>query len=156
LCIADVEEMLRIPDWDAPPDAPEIYQESGQADPSADGWSFSYFYAFRNLLKDIGAAAQVCIVPEPPRELVQRFTEYLHGNPYYDRKVVLNADLIDRWHLKHNALNPTRHIFCFRNTLPNLHELRHVYLSLMREVLFGGPLRTKSSGAVLCMSANIK
>ncbi|KAH3912069.1 hypothetical protein HBH56_121250 [Parastagonospora nodorum] len=84
--IIDVEEMLLVSDWEAPPDAPELYQEAGQADPSADGWSFSDFYAFRHLLKDIGAAAQFWIVSEPPRELVQRYTAYLHANPYYDRK----------------------------------------------------------------------
>ena len=65
------------------------------ADPEVDGWFFSDFFAFNYLLRGLGAT-QVWLTAIDPLDLVQRYQEYLHGNPFLDRKVVLNRDLLER------------------------------------------------------------
>jgi hypothetical protein len=91
----DDSVQLLIEDWDAPAGAPDKFRTTGLADPIADGWFLSDFYAFKHLLHGTGAS-QMWITAESPRDLVEKYTMYLHGNPYYERKVVLNEDILER------------------------------------------------------------
>ncbi|CAG8892624.1 unnamed protein product [Penicillium egyptiacum] len=65
------------------------------ADPSDDGWFISDFYAFNYLLKGLGMH-QTWITAADPRKLVEKYGAYLHGNPYEDRKVCLDKDMLDQ------------------------------------------------------------
>ncbi|KAJ5158291.1 uncharacterized protein N7500_007942 [Penicillium coprophilum] len=65
------------------------------AGPSDDGWFISDFYAFNYLLKGLGMH-QTWITAADPRKLVEKYGPYLHGNPYEDRKVCLDQDLLDQ------------------------------------------------------------
>ena len=69
---------------------PDIHE----ADPEDDGWFFSDFFAFNYLLKGLGTSQDwmACVRPQ---DLVREYGEYLHGNPYSDRKVVLSQDILD-------------------------------------------------------------
>ncbi|KAJ4360974.1 uncharacterized protein N0V89_001543 [Didymosphaeria variabile] len=61
--------------------------------PVEDGWFFSDFFAFKHVLSGVGKAQtwMACLSPE---NLVQEHNVFLHGNPYHDRKVVLNKDMV--------------------------------------------------------------
>ncbi|KGO66075.1 hypothetical protein PITC_056090 [Penicillium italicum] len=65
------------------------------ADPSEDGWFISDFYAFNYLLKGLGMH-QTWITAADPSKLVEKYGAYLHGNPYEDRKVCLDQDMLDQ------------------------------------------------------------
>ncbi|KAJ5970425.1 uncharacterized protein N7479_000343 [Penicillium vulpinum] len=65
------------------------------ADPSDDGWFISDFYAFNYLLKGLGMH-QTWITAADPRKLVEKYGAYLHSNPYEDRKVCLDKDMLDQ------------------------------------------------------------
>jgi hypothetical protein len=65
-----------------------------EADPEDDGWLFSDFFAFNYLLRGLGTS-QVWMACVRPQDLVTKYGEYLHGNPYSDRKVVLSQDLLN-------------------------------------------------------------
>ena len=65
-----------------------------EANPEDDGWFFSDFFAFNYLLRGLGTS-QVWMACVHPQDLVRKYGEYLHGNPYSDRKVVLSQDLLD-------------------------------------------------------------
>ncbi|KAJ5834808.1 hypothetical protein N7447_000834 [Penicillium robsamsonii] len=65
------------------------------ADPLDDGWFISDFYAFNYLLKGLGMH-QTWITAADPRKLVEKYGAYLHGNPYEDRKVCLDKDMLDQ------------------------------------------------------------
>ncbi|KAL5457970.1 hypothetical protein PMIN07_006409 [Paraphaeosphaeria minitans] len=58
-----------------------------------DGWLYSDFYAFQHLLEGV-VANQVWIANASNRELVTGHKAFLHGNPFHDRKVVLNYDMV--------------------------------------------------------------
>jgi hypothetical protein len=62
--------------------------------PCDDGWFLSDFYAFNFLFKGLGSQ-QKWLTAADPRKLVERYTEFLHGNPYEDRKVCLSQELLD-------------------------------------------------------------
>ncbi|KAM0333195.1 hypothetical protein ACHAQA_001855 [Verticillium albo-atrum] len=62
--------------------------------PSLDGWFLSDFFAFNYLLNGVGSG-QKWFATRDERSLVGEWGEYLHGNPFYDRKVVLNRRLIE-------------------------------------------------------------
>jgi hypothetical protein len=64
------------------------------ADPELDGWFFSDFFAFNYLLRGLGTS-QTWMACVHARDLVRRYGEYLDGNPYSDRKVVLSQGLLD-------------------------------------------------------------
>src|SRR4051812_12263252 len=66
-----------------------------EADPKDGGWFFSDFFAFNYLLKGLGTSQDwmACVHPQ---DLVGKYGEYLHGNPYSDRKVVLSQDILDK------------------------------------------------------------
>lgn len=87
----DVEIQDSEPGADS--ESPGATRQTGQADPEYDGWFLSDFYAFKNILKDSGDA-QKWITAENPVTLVQKYGTYLHGSPYYERKVVLSKELL--------------------------------------------------------------
>jgi hypothetical protein len=60
---------------------------------SMDGWFVSDFYAFNYLLK--GHGKQFWITALNPDEILNRWGNYLHGNSYKERKVVLSKQLIN-------------------------------------------------------------
>ncbi|KGO46330.1 hypothetical protein PEX1_022430 [Penicillium expansum] len=63
--------------------------------PKDDGWFISDFYAFNYLFKGLGMD-QTWITAADPRKLVEKYGPYLHGNPYEDRKVCLDKDMLDQ------------------------------------------------------------
>lgn len=63
------------------------------AAPDCDGWFHSDFYAFKHLLQGLGAS-QTWMSPVDPRTLVSHHSEYLHGNPFLPRKVVLDKSMV--------------------------------------------------------------
>jgi hypothetical protein len=65
----------------------------GCCDPTEDGWFLSEFFALNYLLRD-ACAAQTWVAAHSPEYLVERYGEYLHGNPFLDRRVVLSKELL--------------------------------------------------------------
>jgi len=64
------------------------------AGPEQDGWFLSDFYAFNYLLKDLGGC-QTWLAGADPRELLEKFGEFVHGtSPQQERKVVLSEELL--------------------------------------------------------------
>ncbi|KAL8960801.1 MAG: hypothetical protein Q9193_002553 [Seirophora villosa] len=61
----------------------------GRAAPDQDGWFFSDFFLFNQLLRGMGAN-QLWLTCESPSQLVNKYEEYAHGEPE-DRRVVLHA-----------------------------------------------------------------
>lgn len=59
-----------------------------------DGWFISDFYAFNYLLKDTGKE-QTWLTAADPYKLIDKYGPYLHGNPYEERKVCLDRDMLD-------------------------------------------------------------
>ncbi len=59
------------------------------ADPREDGWMVSDFYLLQYLLDGTGAS-QAWFTCHDPEALIARYGEYLHGNCYRERKVVLD------------------------------------------------------------------
>lgn len=70
-----------------------VTDEMGQANPAMDGWFFSDFFLFHHLLQGLGISQQWCSAEEP-QQLIQKYGEYLHGNPHKPRKVVLNQNMV--------------------------------------------------------------
>ncbi|KAL9027603.1 MAG: hypothetical protein Q9196_003893 [Gyalolechia fulgens] len=66
--------------------------QPGNASPRDGGWFFSDFFLFHHLFRGLGSN-QIWMTCESPRKLVQKYGEYLHGEPN-DRRVVLAADQI--------------------------------------------------------------
>lgn len=65
------------------------------SDPAADGWFLSDFFAMNYLMKGLGAS-QTWIATSSAEDLVVNYGEFLHGNPYRNRKVVLDEALLQR------------------------------------------------------------
>ena len=65
------------------------------SDPADDGWFLSDFFALNYLMKGLGAS-QTWIATSSAEDLVKNYEEFLRGNPYRDRKVVLNDALLQR------------------------------------------------------------
>ncbi len=63
------------------------------AAPDNDGWFISDFYLFNHLLAGLGHSQKwfTCLNPS---DLVQKYTEYVHGNPLESRRVVLDSSII--------------------------------------------------------------
>jgi hypothetical protein len=61
------------------------------ADPTEDGWFLSDFYLFNHLFKGLGKSQQ-WLTSVDPDKLVQQYGEYVHGNPYHTRRVVLDSN----------------------------------------------------------------
>lgn len=98
-----------------------INRSTGNADPIVDGWFLSDFYAFMHLLQDSGAAAQSWLTAEDPHKLVDRYGNYLHGNPCRTRKVVLSRSQLD-------------HGFASQNlTIVNASELKTRFIEYLKQ-----------------------
>jgi len=65
------------------------------SNPFLDGWFLSDFFALNYLMKGLGAS-QTWIATSSAEDLVKNYKEFLHGNSYRDRKVVLNEALLQR------------------------------------------------------------
>ncbi|CAG8326604.1 unnamed protein product [Penicillium salamii] len=65
------------------------------AHPSEDGWFISDFYAFNYLLKGQGQK-QTWLTAADPTKLIEKYTSYLHGNLYEERKICLDRDMLDQ------------------------------------------------------------
>ncbi|MCJ1407088.1 hypothetical protein MMC19_001158 [Ptychographa xylographoides] len=63
------------------------------ASPTNDGWFFSDFFLFYHLLKGT-ASKQIWMTCVKPEILVNKYKEYVHGNPRLIRKVVLDAEMV--------------------------------------------------------------
>ncbi|KAE8147221.1 hypothetical protein BDV25DRAFT_132258 [Aspergillus avenaceus] len=83
-----------------------------------DGWFLSDFYAFNYLLKDQGLE-QTWLTAADPERLLERNGNYLHGNPYETRKVVLSHSL-----LQGNKLSPVTVVKPNEMIARFLHEVR--------------------------------
>jgi hypothetical protein len=102
----DFDTSYEVFDFDkpyVPGEAPDM-RSSGNSDPVLDGWFISDFYAFMHLLQNSGAAAETWITTEEPQHLVTRYNQYLHGNPYYPRKVVLSQGLLNQGFAQQNLM----------------------------------------------------
>ena len=60
------------------------------AAPQEDGWLLSDFYLFHHLLDGV-CQTQVWYTCLDPHLLIEKYKEYAHGNPYQERRVVLDA-----------------------------------------------------------------
>lgn len=65
----------------------------GDASPGLSGWSISDFYLFFHLLNPL-PTRQLWFTCESPRSLVEKYTEYAHGDPLKERRVVLENGLL--------------------------------------------------------------
>lgn len=66
----------------------------GNANPHGDGWLFSDFYLFHHLFRGT-AKKQYWLTCVSPRDLVQRYKEFIHGDPRTnDRRVVLDRTFV--------------------------------------------------------------
>ncbi|KAE8391174.1 hypothetical protein BDV23DRAFT_182700 [Aspergillus alliaceus] len=67
------------------------------ASPQKDGWFISDFYLFHHLLRprDPLSTNQIWLTSESPDDLVRKYTEYAHGDPHGERRVVLETQLLD-------------------------------------------------------------
>ncbi|KAI9885595.1 MAG: hypothetical protein M1823_002604 [Watsoniomyces obsoletus] len=66
-----------------------------RASPTKDGWFLSDFYLFHHLLAGL-CQSQAWFTCLDPGDLVQKYGEYAHGNPWQDRRIVLDADLLQQ------------------------------------------------------------
>jgi hypothetical protein len=61
------------------------------ASPKKDGWFFSDFYLFNHMFAGLGAS-RAWITCVNPQDLIRDHREYVHGNPYQARRIVLDKD----------------------------------------------------------------
>lgn len=70
--------------------------EQKQAMPWKDGWFLSDFFAFWHLLQGTTTKKQTWLHALDLDKLINEHKEYLHGNPYKNRKVVLNRAILNK------------------------------------------------------------
>ncbi|KAI9826755.1 MAG: hypothetical protein M1826_006550 [Phylliscum demangeonii] len=70
------------------------HDHDNTAAPSADGWLLSDFYLFYRLLAGLGKTQAWCTGLEPAY-LVDKYAVFAHGNPWEERRVVLDRALLD-------------------------------------------------------------
>ncbi|KAK0622632.1 hypothetical protein B0T14DRAFT_384529, partial [Immersiella caudata] len=63
------------------------------ASPKHDGWFISDFYAFNYLFKST-VKDQTWLTAVDPSRLLEKYGNYLHGHPRFDRKVILNQEIL--------------------------------------------------------------
>ncbi|QKX55187.1 uncharacterized protein TRUGW13939_02279 [Talaromyces rugulosus] len=73
-----------------------ITDDYGLASPKKDGWLFSDFYLFHYLFshRHGPTPSQIWVTCEKPEDLVRKYTEYAHGDPKGERRVVLDKSMI--------------------------------------------------------------
>jgi hypothetical protein len=67
----------------------------GLASPAEDGWFLSDFWMFNHFFRGASVANQVWLTCCSPKYLVERYGRYAHGNPFQERRVVLEERLLD-------------------------------------------------------------
>lgn len=77
--------------------------DPAKAQPNQDGWLVSDFLAFWHLLRGL-TDKQSWFHALDLKALVDTHEQYLHGNPYKSRKVVLDKDILERVQRGPNAL----------------------------------------------------
>jgi hypothetical protein len=65
------------------------------ASPALDGWFLSDFWMFNHLLRSAPVANQIWLTCCSPKLLVDQYGRYAHGNPFQERRVVLEERLLD-------------------------------------------------------------
>lgn len=83
------------------------------AAPENDGWFLSDFYLFHHLLKGVGVN-QIWLTSERPEDLIDKYGPYIHGNPFEERREVLNNDLLDDITESNNVRVVSRRDLCER------------------------------------------
>jgi hypothetical protein len=73
-----------------------IADDYDRASPTEDGWFFSDFYLFHYLFshRHGPTPSQIWMTCEKPEDLVQKYTEYAHGDPKGERRVVLDQSMM--------------------------------------------------------------
>ena len=64
------------------------------ASPQQDGWFLSDFYLFKSLLDGL-CQTRAWFTCLDPAYLVEKYTEYVHGSPYQERRIVLDRLLLE-------------------------------------------------------------
>ncbi|KAK2810776.1 hypothetical protein FQN50_002599 [Emmonsiellopsis sp. PD_5] len=72
------------------------------ASPQEDGWFFSDFFLFHHLLEDSDSANQLWLTCVDPKTLVSKYTEYVHASIDGDRRVVLDAKILENVQASNN------------------------------------------------------
>lgn len=67
----------------------------GYASPELDVWFVSDFFLFNHLLRKAPVANQIWLTCCEPKDLVEEYTRYAHGNPFRERRVVLEERLLN-------------------------------------------------------------
>jgi hypothetical protein len=67
----------------------------GSASPAWDGWFLSDFWMFNHLFRSAPVANQIWLTCCSPKQLVERYGRYAHGNPFQERRVVLEERLLE-------------------------------------------------------------
>jgi hypothetical protein len=67
----------------------------GTASPVIDGWFLSDFWMFNHLFRSAPVANQIWLTSCSPKQLVERYGRYAHGNPFQERRVVLEERLLE-------------------------------------------------------------
>jgi hypothetical protein len=75
-----------------------VSDSNDEASPKADGWLLSDFYLFHHLFSplNVPTSTQIWLTCEELERLVEKYTEYLHGDPKNERRVVLDRDCLPR------------------------------------------------------------
>ncbi|KAI9766499.1 MAG: hypothetical protein M1840_006456 [Geoglossum simile] len=68
---------------------------NGSASPAIDGWFLSDFWMFNHLFRSAPVANQIWLTCCSPKQLVERYGRYAHGNPFQERRVVLEERLLE-------------------------------------------------------------
>ena len=66
----------------------------GRASPEKDGCFMSDFYLFNHLLRKASVANQTWLTSCEPTDLVKEYTRFAHGNPFQERRAVLEEGLL--------------------------------------------------------------
>lgn len=90
-----------------------ITDHRNDAAPDRNGWFLSDFYLFHHLFKGVGAH-QIWLTSEDPEELIDKYGPYIHGNPFEERREVLNKDLVDEITKSNNLRVVLRRDLCER------------------------------------------
>ncbi|KAI9773674.1 MAG: hypothetical protein M1840_006948 [Geoglossum simile] len=65
------------------------------ASPAEDGWFLSDFWMFNHFFRSAPVANQVWLTCCSPKYPVERYGRYAHGNPFQERRMVLEERLLD-------------------------------------------------------------
>lgn len=89
------------------------HRPQNDAAPENDGGFLSDFYLFHHLFKGVGAH-QIWLTSEHPEDCIDKYGSYIHGNPFKERREVLNDDLLDEITKSNNLRVVSRRDLCER------------------------------------------